>query len=397
MFETCRKQRRCTLADMAEVSAPHDPYAGAPLTGCVVAITAHRRRAELASLLERRGAKVMSAPTMRIVPLGEDAALRAATEACLADPQLDYVVATTGIGWRGWMNAAESWGLDGRLRQACAGALVLARGPKATGAVRASGLREAFSGPTEASPELLTWLLERPLAGARVAVQRHGSYDAEFMAALGEAGAEVIDVPVYRWAPPADQATVDRLVDAIARREVHAVAFTSAPGAAALLEAADRRGKAAAMRAAFGSQVLAAAVGEICATPLVAAGLPSVWPDRGRLGSLVRLLTDELPARLRLRVATPRGPLVLQGNSAAVGDTLVELAPQQAAVLRELTSAGGRVVSRRDLLDRVWSRQVNDHVVEVTVGRLRTSLGEHADLILTVPKRGYRLATEPGG
>src|SRR5438270_12968129 len=81
-----------------------------PLTGCVVAVTADRRRDDLASLLRRRGAKVIETPTLRLVPLDDDAALRKATNECLI-AQLDYAVATTGSGWRGWMSAAETRGL----------------------------------------------------------------------------------------------------------------------------------------------------------------------------------------------------------------------------------------------------------------------------------------------
>src|SRR5579859_3423141 len=81
-----------------------------PLVGCVVAITSDRRREEFATLLRRRGAEVLVAPTMRIVPLGDDHLLRSATEECLRGT-LDYAVATTGIGWRAWMSTAEGWGL----------------------------------------------------------------------------------------------------------------------------------------------------------------------------------------------------------------------------------------------------------------------------------------------
>ena len=62
----------------------------------------------------------------------EDAALD-----CLAG-QLDYMVATTGIGFRGWMDAAETWGLASQLVETLGTAHILARGPKARGAVRAT-------------------------------------------------------------------------------------------------------------------------------------------------------------------------------------------------------------------------------------------------------------------
>ena len=52
-----------------------------PLAGYTVGITAARRREEFAAALERRGAKVVSAPAIRIVPLADDSELRAATRA----------------------------------------------------------------------------------------------------------------------------------------------------------------------------------------------------------------------------------------------------------------------------------------------------------------------------
>ncbi|MFD0821798.1 uroporphyrinogen-III synthase, partial [Micromonospora zhanjiangensis] len=48
----------------------------APLTGFTVAVTADRRSAELRTLLERRGARVVTAPAITIVPLRDDVALR---------------------------------------------------------------------------------------------------------------------------------------------------------------------------------------------------------------------------------------------------------------------------------------------------------------------------------
>jgi uroporphyrinogen-III synthase len=50
------------------------------------------------------------------------------------------------------------------------------------------------------------------------------------------------------------------------------------------------------------------------------------------------------------------------------------------------------VVSRRDLL--AVGDGGDEHAVEVAVGRLRSALGD-SRMILTVVKRGYRLAYEP--
>src|SRR5262249_17983251 len=96
-----------------------------PLAGYSVAVTAARGREEFGAALDRRGARVVYAPAIRIVPLADDTELREATERCLAAP-LDFVVATTGIGFRGWMDAADTWGMVEKLTEAVGSAIVLA-------------------------------------------------------------------------------------------------------------------------------------------------------------------------------------------------------------------------------------------------------------------------------
>ena len=121
-----------------------------PLAGYTVAVTAERRADELLTLLERRGAAVMHAPAIHIVPLADDTELLAATRAVIADPP-DVVVATTGIGFRGWVDAADGWGLAEPLLAAFRRARLVARGPKARGAIRQAGLREDWSPPSDSA------------------------------------------------------------------------------------------------------------------------------------------------------------------------------------------------------------------------------------------------------
>ena len=276
-----------------------------PLAGYTVAVTAERRREELGGLLERRGARVVYAPAVRIVPLADDAQLAEATREALARP-VDLVVATTAVGFRGWLAAAADWGLP--LVEHLRPARVLARGPKARGAVRGSGLVDAWSPESESSAEVLSNLLsgaEGPLEGRRIVVQLHGDPLAELVAALRARGAEVLTVPVYRWELPEDVEPVRRLIADVARAEVDAVTFTSAPAAAGLLRIADDAGQRAALVDALRDRVLAVAVGPVTAAPLEAAGIPTRQPERARLAALAR----EVVARLAERdpVRTPSG------------------------------------------------------------------------------------------
>lgn len=267
---------------------------GLALTGCTVAVTAERRRAELADLLRRRGAQVLEAPALRIVPAHEDPRLRAATDACCASP-LDLVVVTTAVGFRGWLEAADGWLLGEPLRDRLRHAGLVVRGPKALGAVRGAGLREAWVPDSEATGEVLDRLLAEGVAGRRIAVQLHGEPLPGLVEGLRAAGAEVLEVPVYRWEPPEDPGPLRDLVGRVARREVDCVTFTSAPAATSVLRTADALGLGPELRQALAGRVLAACVGPVTAAPLQREGIPVLQPDRARLAALVRAVAEELP------------------------------------------------------------------------------------------------------
>ncbi|MEP6462264.1 MAG: uroporphyrinogen-III synthase [Frankiaceae bacterium] len=367
--------------------------ADSPLAGFTVGITAARRRQELADLLERRGARVVTAPAIRIVPLADDADLLRATRDCLAAPP-DLVVATTGIGFRGWLEAAYGWGLGESLLDRLGAATLLARGPKARGAVRSAGLRETWSPESESMSEVLAHLLDHhELAGRRVAVQLHGEPLPNLVEALTAAGAHVVPVPVYRWAPPADIAPLIRLVELICGRAVDAVAFTSAPAAASLLATAADLGRCADLVQAVRGDVLAACVGPVTAAPLTRLGVPVVMPTHYRLGALVREIVEALPARARpVRVAGSE--LSVRGSGVLRDGVLLPVPRGSLAVLRALVAQPGRVVPRAELLAALSATgpgPADEHALEAAVNRLRAALGQPS-VVQTVIKRGYRLA-----
>jgi len=156
--------------------------------------------------------RVVIAPALRIVPLHDDSQLRDATRRCLDSPP-DVVVANTGIGMRGWLEAAEGWGLAEPLRAALSRTYLVARGPKAKAAIRSAGLHDQWSPEGESTEEVVDHLTARGIAGLTVAIQLHGESQPEYTESLQQAGARVIELPVYRWAPPTDPAPLHRLVD----------------------------------------------------------------------------------------------------------------------------------------------------------------------------------------
>ncbi len=364
-------------------SALEEPAAS--LAGYTIGVTSDHRRDELAGLLENRGARVVIAPALRIVPIADDAELRAATRACLASPP-DIVLVNTGIGMRGWLEAAEGWGLAEPLRDVLSRAYLVARGPKARAAVRSAGLQDNWSPEGESYEEVVEHLTARGIAGLTVAMQLHGESQPEYTEALQTAGARVIEVPVYRWAPPVDPAPLHRLVDLITGRLVDAVTFTSAPAVNAVLRAAGAGSED--LLQALRTDVLAACVGPVTAAPLRKHDVPVAAPSRARMSALVRTLVDKLPQRaLSLEVAGHA--LTLRGHAAIIDGELRPLAPAPMAVLRALATTPGRVLSRAALL-RALPRGADEHAVEMAVARLRAGLGTPG-VVQTVVKRGYRL------
>ncbi|MFF4306520.1 uroporphyrinogen-III synthase [Streptomyces sp. NPDC001601] len=369
-----------------------DPGRPGPLAGFTVGVTAARRADELGALLQRRGAVVLHAPALRIVPLADDGELLAATKEII-DQAPDIVVATTAIGFRGWVEAADGWGFGEELLQRLRDVELLARGPKVKGAIRAAGLTEEWSPSSESMAEVLDRLLEEGVDGRRIAVQLHGEPLPGFVESLRAAGAEVVPVPVYRWMPPEDLGPVDRLLDAVVSRSVDAITFTSAPAAASLVSRAEHRGLLADLLAALGHDIVPACVGPVTALPLQALGVDTVQPERFRLGPLVQLLCQELPSRARaLPIAGHR--LEIRGHAVLVDGELKPVPPAGMSLLRVLSRRPGWVVARAELLRALPGAGRDEHAVETAMARLRTALGA-PKLIQTVVKRGYRLALDP--
>jgi uroporphyrinogen-III synthase len=362
-----------------------------------VAVTSARRADELSALLRKRGATVTSAPAIEMVPLPDDDELRVHTEA-LVDTPPDIVIATTGIGFRGWVAAADGWGMAGELIAALGKARVVSRGPKATGALRAAGLPEEWSPESESSREVLHYLVDAGISGQRIAVQLHGAtaeWDPfpEFLDELRSAGADVVPIRVYRWNPVPRDGDFDQLVAGIAEQKFDAVSFTSAPAVAAVLMRAAEMGIEDGVLTALRTEVHAMCVGPVTARPLVRLGVPTSAPERMRLGALARHITDELPLLQSRTMHVAGHRLEIRGTCVVLDGAVKEVSPAGMATLRALAHRPGTVVSRADLLRALPGSGTDTHAVETAVLRLRTALGDK-NIVSTVVKRGYRLAVD---
>ncbi len=270
---------------------------------------------------------------------------------------------------------------------------MLVRGPKARGGVRAAGLMDRGMSERETTASLVDMALDRFPAPSTIAIQLHGYTDEVQLDRMRAAGHTVLTVAPYRWlTADTHDPRIERLIDAIAADSLDALTFTSAPAADALLSTAEALGRGAELVEGLRTHVLVVAVGTVTAAPLVAAGVPVIWPDRFRMGALIRLVCERLEQDSTRRLITAHGEVVLRGSVLEVGGERVSLPPTPLALFRTLMAASGGVVSRGDL-SRSTVTQLDDHALEVALSRLRQAVPERA-LIQTVIKRGYRLAVD---
>ncbi|MFJ6043071.1 uroporphyrinogen-III synthase [Brachybacterium paraconglomeratum] len=266
------------------------------LAGRTVITAVDRRSEELAAALERHGARVVPAAAMSTIPHVDDDTLLERTRSLVAAPP-DATVVLTGVGMRGWLEAADAAGLGEDLRAALGASRIHSRGTKAHGAVRGAGLDSVYVAASETAAELGEELLRTGVDGLRIAVQHHGSGDDGLDELLTAHGAEVVSLTVYRWGPPSDPAALTRAVELAGAGGADAVLFTSAPGATGWLDAAARAGTLEAVRerARAGALVLAS-VGPVTSAALRARDLPVLEAERARTGSLVRTVVQHFAA-----------------------------------------------------------------------------------------------------
>lgn len=361
------------------------------LRGFRIGVTSDRRSADLIAALERRGAQVLHAPALTIVPNHQDDSLIIETRR-LITARPDVVLVTTGYGMRRWLEVADAAGLGAELTATLEAARIFARGAKAHGAVRAAGLLDAQTSDLDTTASLVDAVIAAGLSNCRVAVQLHGYTDEIALSRLAEISDCVMTVTPYRWARPNPPERLARLIRAACQRQLEALTFTSAPAAAATLEAAEALGVRREFVQAHADYVASAAVGPVTAEPLREAGIDPAVPDRYRLGALVRLVTEELTQRHIQRFSRDGVIIELRGGQVSVNDCRVSLGPNSLALLITLASSNSSVLSRHELIACLPDNR-DDHALHMAMSRLRRAL-DVPGLITTIMKRGYRFNAE---
>jgi uroporphyrinogen-III synthase len=264
------------------------------LQGKTVAILESRSGAQLAELVRRRGGTPLLAPALAEVPDMD----RGFIEAFVAGLQTRPAVAAifqTGVGTRALFEATDGLGLTQKLLALLETLKVVVRGPKPTAALKARGVRIDLSAADPfTTAEVLEQLRNLPIEGQRVVVQRYGATNEKLEEALHARKAEVVEVPTYRWALPADTTPLLALMDSLDAHRVDATVFTSASQAMNLFSYAGSVGRRDSLAANINA-TLVASVGPVCTSALESLGVKvNVEPSPPKMGPLVAALDNAL-------------------------------------------------------------------------------------------------------
>jgi uroporphyrinogen-III synthase len=274
-----------------------DPDGG--IGGLAVMAFESRRASELESLIRRHGGAPLVVPSMREVPLEDEAALELLHE--LEAGRINMVIVLTGVGLR---TLAERCPPD-RLAASLARTTLVARGPKPIVELRKLGLT-----PQVRVPEPNTWreiLLtldeQATVDGLRVAVLEYGVTNDELIAELESRGAEVVCVALYRWALPDDPRPLREAVSRLARTGVDFLLFTSRRQVEHVIATAGDLGLEDAVVDRSRLMVIAS-IGPVCSEALRRHRLPvDLEPEHPRMGHLVVAVARRGPDLLKAKRA----------------------------------------------------------------------------------------------
>jgi uroporphyrinogen-III synthase len=263
-----------------------------PLDGVRVAITENRYPEQLAQMLERLGATVLSCPLLKETPIEDSSGARRFISIC-ENTHIDYIVFYTGVGVDILFRAVNKPEVVSRSK-------ILARGPKAVNALKRAGLRADFVADTATTEGIVRTLSQESLNGKTILVQLYGRESPELLGALQKQGATVIGISLYSYTQASDSTAIEDLVRRIVAREIDAITFTSATQVPFLFRAADAIVEPATFRKRLNDDVVVASVGEVTSKALREAGVePRVAPAEPKMGPMVKALGEFFEKRTR--------------------------------------------------------------------------------------------------
>ena len=245
----------------------------------------------MAELIRRHGGEPFVAPSMREVPLTKN---RTPLELCqrIEAGQIDLLILLTGVGTRTMVDALAIHYSRERVAAMLGSVILLARGPKPVAALKELGLQPALTAPEPNTWREVLAILDSnvQLKGKRIAVQEYGITNQDLLSGLAARGAEILRVPVYRWALPADVAPLQGAIREIVEGKGDVVVFTSATQVENVFQVAQQVGLNSKLPNAL-ARSLVVSIGPVCSEALARFGLKADFePQHPKMGFMIGAL-----------------------------------------------------------------------------------------------------------
>ncbi len=272
--------------------------------GLTVAAFESRMAAEITRLIERHGGNPLVTPSLREIPLDDNsAALKFGAQ--LTTERVDMFILLTGVGTTalfGLLKTRYPWS---SILEALKQTALVARGPKPVAALKAFGLQ-----PTLTVPEPNTWVdlismldVYRPVKGLRIAVQEYGASNPDLLKALNQRGAEVLQVPIYRWALPEDLRPLRQALDEVIAGKVAVLLITNAAQVDHVMQVLKKDGKVEPFRAAL-KKIVVASIGPTASERLRQHEWPIDFePSHPKMGTLVKEISEQVHSLLQSKLS----------------------------------------------------------------------------------------------
>ena len=274
--------------------------------GLTVAAFESRMATEITRLIERHGGNPLVTPALREIPLDDNSAAFK-FGARLTTERVDLLILLTGVGTTALFDLLKTRYPWPSIVAALTQTAIVARGPKPVAALKTFGLQ-----PTLTVPEPNTWVdlistLDeyRTVKGLRVAVQEYGASNPDLLEALKQRGAEVFQVPIYRWALPEDLGPLRHALDEVIAEKVSVFLITNAAQVDHVMQVLEKGGKVEHFRAALKKMVVAS-IGPTASERLRHYDLPIDFePSHSKMGVLVKETSERVSSLLGSKRPSP--------------------------------------------------------------------------------------------
>ena len=265
--------------------------------GLTVVTFESRMAAEITRLIERHGGNPLVTPALREVLVNDNSATLEFGDR-LTTGRVDLLILLTGVGTTALFNLLKTRYPWSSIVAALKKTAIVARGPKPVTALKTFGLQ-----PTLTVPEPNTWVdmiatldEHRPVKGLRVAVQEYGASNPDLLDSLRERGAEVFQIPIYRWALPENLGPLRHILDEVIAGKVAVLLITNAAQVDHVMQVLEKDGKVQPFRAALKKMVVAS-IGPTASDRLRHHDWPIDFePSHPKMGVLVKEISEQCHA-----------------------------------------------------------------------------------------------------